>query len=358
MSKELVFVYPPVGLGRPGYAGALRTWANQLSQRNEIIDVFEAAQLQDFKQLVIRAGYQGLSYLPPILYKLFHQRINRHDFDSANNDALQSALAHKKVVSISPLTTLMLTAADIPHTTVVGDAIIPSSLKHDLVTRMFLPADLPGRRPQDLVVGGTPLPPGYAEVDWEDRRLHLNDSSGPVRVGFVTHGAGDLGTVLSLIGVQRGLKEKKLHAAFFVGRHTWMAQMLGRLAQIYKNEQDKQLSPGTISIWQGKTLQTALEARSTMLPQVDIVISPTPNEQIFTGPIFVRGVRNDYELANLQYGGDKGWLRMLDSPPYRVWKEISPYFVGGESIAQDMLTQARKYLSFTAGRTIIEQLMQ
>jgi len=370
--ERLTIAYPGIGYGRPGFAQALESWAERINPEMEVnkVDVLQLPNINWWRKFVLRCGYRALSQLPPSLYNFARRTVDESGDFQLLTDPEKSRSSFPKesiIVSVSPLSSAILSGLGINHSAVVGDNHLSHGYLTPCVEKLYLPWQdvqncqaLQGKNIETVEIGGTPQHPNLATVDWQEKRQRLTLDGNPT-IGLFTHGAGELSTVLSLIGLRRGLLEKRLHAAFFVGHHRHMSVLLKGLAQCLQIPLDNpnQMHPGSISVWEGNNVQEALDQRNELLPQLDLAVLATANENTCTGPLLIGGIRNLNEAGNRQISTEKGWAVNRRSPVFKLWLQIEALLKTdqeGSTPAQRMLDIAQVHLDFQAGGNLIRNL--
>ncbi|MBN1262772.1 MAG: hypothetical protein JW991_00260 [Candidatus Pacebacteria bacterium] len=369
-NKEINVLAPSVGNGRTLYQFSLGGAFKELGPDRQVLtsDVFNLPTEGWIKKLVLEAGYRVLSQMPPSLYKFIRQTLDERPLSLGSDQkrALQACFEGQTVVSVSPVASRILGSAGISHYGVAGDAFVQDSWLSPAVQRLFVPfpnGDLPGiGKNQVRETRGVLLPLPFAEINPQDkleRAAEVGQGNELFRVGFVTHGAGEMNTVWSLLGIRQALKDKRLHAAFFTGQHRHLALALGALCQGFKIPRSQMVNdciPGTVSIWESYSPRQMAEIKGQVLPYCDLLISPTANETSFMGPGLFRGARNRVEEANGALGQQSGWLRRLEKPPIKVWQEIGGLVIDGVSLSK--MTEAfHQNVSLGVSLTVAREIL-
>lgn len=365
MKDRIKVAYTGIGYGRPGCAYSLRSWGGE----NVVLyDVFNQPHTNRLKVTTYRAGYHTLSKLPHSIYERVRKNVDRNkDNGIVNPERIRADFEKADVaIAVSPVASAILSSAGVGHWNVNVDHFLPEEHITPHVKRLFVPekelVDGKNIPPHCTVthVGGVLWPREYQGIDFGKRRKHLTHDGVPT-IGIVSHGAGEFGSVFTLAYLDRLLKEKRIHAAFFTGGHLWMSVLLRRIAAGRNIPEvgslDDSQRAGAISIWDGQSTEIALDVRTRLLTSNDYHLSvlPTGNENCDNGPALVGGARSPIERNTFENAYRGGWADHRGNPhdiSTRLMEVLDAR--NGSSRAQQMTDRAAEHLVFDAGAKVME----
>ena len=286
-----------VGLGRPFYSLGASEWLGKVGMDVCELDILALGETGQRTARALGIGYMALSRWPG-LYNLVRSSLDRSKIQLTDRKRLAERLGNKNILSVLPVASGELIEAGVEHRFVAGDFYVHESVRNPKIRSIYVPVE--GLVEGSVVIGGAVLPTIFAQ-----RELSLSRKIGQLKsgripeVGFVVNGAG-ADMVSWLRSAADAIGKGKIKASFFVGTSS----------KLYWAVQDEARRMGIdekVKVLWTADLRQAVQLKSGVTAESDVVVSPTANENILARPTIFRSVRNSAERANDKFATERGW---------------------------------------------------
>lgn len=335
-----------VGLGRPFYGMGAAEWLRRGGMDVKELDILSLVETKQRTAEALAIGYVTLSRWPG-LYDWTRSLLDKRRIKLTDREKLAERLKGRTILSVSPVATGELSEAGLKHSFVAGDFLVHESVQSPTVEKIFVPRE--GLIEGGVVIGGAMLP-----IVFSERGFGLTEKIGQLEsgripeVGFVANGAG--ADMVSWLGsTADAIKEGKIRASFFVGTDQ-------KLFWAVQNEATR-LGIGEIGIWWAANLRQAVQLKSRITAESDVIVSPTANENILMRPTIFGNVRNSAERANAGVAMEKGWGRRMRSAGEMGEMILELSSNNGLGIRQ-MLRQIENNLVMDAGEKLARHVLE
>ncbi len=355
-----------VGLGKRSFTDSLETIGRQEGIPVEQVDLMPFIAWGE--QVATRAAYRLSPYIIRGLYRRMRSAYDHKGGPTfVDIEGLRDFFGNTtRVISVSPVTSEMLSAAGIEHVQMAGDrrvhkgdvspharSLIVSSVDIEGIERV--------RHNQHVIsFGGIVQPAGFRHVDTEAKRKKLVLGNVP-HILYSSHGAGDIYRAMRKV-FQLGslVRNEHIILSFFAGSHIIEGLAIKAAARLSGIETENAVDPrkaktGVIYVYETHGPSETVRVRSRILPSVDLLILPTANELVNMAMPSIGDEeenRNSSERANWDAATRLGWLKQEQrSLDQQIIELLTP--VSGRSEAQRMHSSALIHNNQEAGEMLL-----
>lgn len=367
MSAEVPIraVFLDVGLGRRSFTDSLETIGRQEGIPVEPVDLMPFIAWGE--QVATRAAYR----LSPFIGGLYGWMRKKYDHKGGTTFVNVKGLKeffdnNSRVISVSPVTSEMLSAAGIEHVQMAGDRRVHEGDVSPHVRSLIVSSvDIEGiervRHNQYVMsFGGIVQPAGFRNVDNEAKRNKLSLKNIP-HVLYSSHGAGNIPRAMrKVFQLAPPVRSEHILLSFFAGTHKIEALAIKFAAKLSGLQTENAVHPskakkGVIYVYQTHGPSETVRVRGRILPSMDMLILPTANELVNMAIPSIGDEeenRNSSERANWLTATRRGWLKQEQRAlGQQIIELLTP--VGGRSEAQRMYTRSRLYNDPEAGAMLL-----